>query len=210
MDTSPCVSDYRQDNPILWDPCMTEYPTCSQQNTDDDFEGPCMFHPNILSQDCSAQYSWLKATLQGIPTSDWLIVVGHHPIDECNVKDLASLIQQRGFSLYMNGHTHILDQYQIDGTGAYITTGAGSMVDTADQSHPTTAAKLAGQRTTSKNLKSTGGTTHEVEPIWQAKVAGFTLHTFNSDFTQLSTSFMDYLGNNLRTIVVNKQGKLIG
>jgi len=93
----------------------------------DDFEGPCKFHENIVAQSCSVQYNWLQATLFGIPTEDWLVVVGHHPIDEVNVKDFTTLLQQRGFSIYLNGHTHLLNQYTIDGAGAYVTTGAGAM-----------------------------------------------------------------------------------
>ena len=38
LDTSPCVAAYRTNDPDNWDPCMTEYPTCSMINTDDDFE----------------------------------------------------------------------------------------------------------------------------------------------------------------------------
>lgn len=86
-----------------------------------------MFHENIVAQSCSVQYSWLQATLYGIPQDDWLIVVGHHPIDEVDVKDFTTLLQQRGFSIYLNGHTHTLNQYTIDGAGAYVTTGAGAM-----------------------------------------------------------------------------------
>jgi hypothetical protein len=38
LDTSPCVQDYRNDNPSYWDPCGDTYPTCSLEATDDDFE----------------------------------------------------------------------------------------------------------------------------------------------------------------------------
>lgn len=41
----------------------TRYPTCSLDTTDDDFEGPCQFHENIISQDCQSQYDWLQSTL---------------------------------------------------------------------------------------------------------------------------------------------------
>jgi hypothetical protein len=92
-------------------------------NTDDDFEGPCMFHQNIMAQSCVTQYNWLQSTLMGIPRDDWLIVVGHHTIEEVNVKDFAHLLQQRGFSMYLNGHVHALNQYMIDGQGTYVTTG---------------------------------------------------------------------------------------
>jgi len=123
LDTSPCISDYRNSNPAYWDPCSTTYPSCAIGNGDDDFEGTCLFHQNIVSQNCQTQYSWLQSTLATIPADDWLVVVGHHPIDEVDVADMTTLIQKRGFSLYLNGHTHYLSQYKLDGSGAYITTG---------------------------------------------------------------------------------------
>eukprot|EP00606_Chrysophyceae_sp_TOSAG23-5_P001134 GSChrysophyteH2.ASY1.ANO1.423.1 assembled CDS len=58
LDTSPCIRGYRQDNPANWDPCSTMFPTCSPGATDDDFEGPCNFHANILEQSCDDQYTW--------------------------------------------------------------------------------------------------------------------------------------------------------
>lgn len=213
LDTSPCYSPYRSDNIDNWDPCMTEYPTCSQKNTDDDFEGPCMFHSNIMGQDCSAQYSWLKSTLQAIPKDDWLIVVGHHPADEIDVKDFTTLLQQRGFSIYLNGHAHTLTLYSIDNANAYVTTGAGAMVDTMDQEVAITKAKTSGLQVTSEMRKASGMTvesSHTYQPLWNGKVAGFTLHSFNTDYTQLTTQFIKYDGTVLKTFVVNKAGKIVG
>ena len=50
LDTSPCVTDYRNSNPKYWDPCSTTYPTCSFGSSEDDFEGaarylhaPCIY-----------------------------------------------------------------------------------------------------------------------------------------------------------------------
>jgi tartrate-resistant acid phosphatase type 5 len=83
IDTNPCVSAYRADDPSGWDPCGTEFPTCSPIE-----EGPCHFHENILSQDCSTQFTWFKSALAAVPKSDWLIVVGHHPADEIDVEDV--------------------------------------------------------------------------------------------------------------------------
>jgi hypothetical protein len=71
LDTSPCISAYRSSNPSGWDPCGTSYPTCSLSSSDDDFEGSCEFHSNIMSQDCSTQFSWFKSTLNNVPSSDW-------------------------------------------------------------------------------------------------------------------------------------------
>lgn len=203
LDTSPCVSDYRNSNPDGWDPCSTEYPTCSLDDTNDDFEGACYFHENILSQNCNTQYDWLQNVLLSIPTDDWVIAVGHHPIDECDVKDLTSLLQQRGFSIYLNGHTHTLNQYSVDGASNYVTTGAGSMVNTADQSHKITSAKLTGVQ----DLKNSLG--HSYSSIWNSKVAGFTLHTFNSDFTTLRTDYLKYDGSIVHTFTVDKKGAIV-
>ena len=41
LDTNPCNSWYVGEDKSKWDPCGTEYPTCSLHTTDDDFEGPC-------------------------------------------------------------------------------------------------------------------------------------------------------------------------
>jgi hypothetical protein len=198
---------------------MPEYPTCSQYSSaNDDFEGPCLFHSNILSQDCSTQYNWLESTLKTISTSDWLIVVGHHPIDECDVNDLTTLLQRHGFSLYLNGHSHLLNQYTIDGTGAYVTTGAGALVSTMDQQHPLTAAKLAG-----KDIPSNFWSEGEEEMPENKNYAknknrnsrrhayhtGFTSHSFNSDFSQLTTSFISSSGQTLRSFTVDKSGKIV-
>ncbi len=56
-----------------------------------------------MSQNCQDQYNWLSTTLANVPDDDWLIIVGHHPIDETDVMDFTSLIQKHGFSIYLNG-----------------------------------------------------------------------------------------------------------
>jgi hypothetical protein len=47
-----------------WDPCGDYYPTCSPGSTDDDYEGPCEFHANIMTQNCTVQYMWFKEVLK--------------------------------------------------------------------------------------------------------------------------------------------------
>jgi hypothetical protein len=203
LDTSPCVSGYRSDNPENWDPCYPKYPTCSlTDSANDDFEGPCMFHENIISQNCKVQYNWFKTTLATIPENDWLLIVGHHPIDEVDVEDFIAPIQARGFSLYLNGHTHLLNQYTLNGLGIYFTTGAGSMVDTADQIQEMTAKKLIGEST-----KNANGYIYEVIDTY--KVAGYLLHSFNDDFTQLTTQFVEFSGSILNTVVSDRLGNII-
>ena len=52
----------------------TEYPTCSQKDPsdpNDDFEGECKFHENIMTQDCGTQFTWFKKALAAVPSSDW-------------------------------------------------------------------------------------------------------------------------------------------
>ncbi|KAJ8613911.1 hypothetical protein CTAYLR_009575 [Chrysophaeum taylorii] len=198
IDTSPCVQDYRDDSASGWDPCGTDYPTCSLESTDDDFEGECKFHENIISQDCGAQYDWFVETLDAVDDDDWLIIVGHHPADEIDVADFTTAMQDRGFDLYLNGHTHTLTQYTIDGAGAYVTTGAGSMVDTADQRSPQALAKLEG--------RTVIGGDHTYAPVWNQKVAGFTLHTLSDDLMSLTTDYYDYNLNVVHSFTVAKGG----
>ena len=86
IDTTPCIADYRGDDEYWWDPCGSSYPTCSLTSSDDDFEGECEFHANVLSQDCETQYDWLKTALSAVSSEDWLVVAGHHPIDEVSYR----------------------------------------------------------------------------------------------------------------------------
>eukprot|EP00658_Telonema_sp_P-2_P009033 TRINITY_DN13416_c0_g1_i3.p1 TRINITY_DN13416_c0_g1~~TRINITY_DN13416_c0_g1_i3.p1 ORF type:complete len:105 (-),score=40.51 TRINITY_DN13416_c0_g1_i3:39-353(-) len=53
LDSSPCVNEYRSTQQGGWDPCGSEYPTCSLSGGKDDFEGPCLFHEQIVAQDLS-------------------------------------------------------------------------------------------------------------------------------------------------------------
>lgn len=212
LDTSPCVTDYRSTDPNNWDPCYPKYPTCSPTSTDDDFEGPCMFNQNILSQDCNAQYNWFKNTLLGVPQNDWLVVVGHHPMEEITERDFISPLQQRGFSLYLNGHDHLLNRYTIDNAGSYFTTGAGALVNTADQLHPRVQAKyhgavLSGEELQRLNLTSLAE--HQAKVVVTNVVAGFLSHTFNSDYTQLTTKMIKYDGTVLDTYISDKYGHQI-
>ncbi len=96
LDTNPCVSAYRNSDPSGWDPCGSQFPSPPD----------CQFHANIVAQDCGAQQTWLVATLAAVPAGDWLVVVGHHPVDEVDVFDLAGLLQAHKVDLYLYGHTH--------------------------------------------------------------------------------------------------------
>ena len=249
LDTSPCVKMYRSSNRKNYDPCGPKMPTCSLSGGDDDFEGKCNFHQNIMKQSCDTQYAWFKRALNNVPANDWLIVAGHHPADEINVRDFTSLMQNRGFSIYFNGHAHTLTQYTIDGSGAYVTSGAGSLVNTPDQSGELMKRKLAGDKnifmkelqdgssapmsamewygggyggstgyggwgtwggssgSSSSSSSSSGG--HSYQTVWNKKVAGFTLSTFSADFTQLTTQFISYNGQVLKSFTVSKSGAVL-
>ena len=86
-----------------------------------------------LFSDCATVMLACLLRLAAIPKDDWVIVVGHHPADEIDVEDFTSAMQEHGFDLYLNGHAHTLTHYAVDGNDAYVTTGAGAMVDTGKQ-----------------------------------------------------------------------------
>ena len=231
MDTSPCVQSYRLEDPNNWDPCNAQYPTCSHGATDDDFEGPCLFHEHILQQNCTEQYEWLKTALADVPEDDWLVMVGHHPLDEVNVYDFTSLVQEHGFSIYLNGHAHTLSFYQLDGGGAYVTSGAGSLVDTPDQSQSATSKKVRGAAEIRSSNEVMGeGTTvaaetgtarslggdpdqssgHTYTTVFNQAVAGFTTHTFSDDYSSLLTEYVAYTGDVLYSFTSYKNGTVKG
>merc|ERR1711972_46009 len=202
LDTNPCVQEYRSSDKSGWDPCG-DFPTCSLSGGSDEFEGKCNFHQNILSQDCGAQLAWFKEALAAVPKDDWLVVVGHHPAQEMNVEDLTSAMQNHGFDLYLNGHVHTLNQYTVDGKGAYVTSGAGSLVISRDQL-PGTPHQC---RTHNMSLGLGVGPVdngHQHESVFTARKSGFTLHTFSSDFSALTTDFMDATGAKLHSFTVKK------
>ena len=221
LDTSPCVAGYRESNPENWDPCSNQYPTCSPGATDDDFEGPCMFHENILTQNCTAQHEWFRNTINAVPENDWLIVVGHHPIDEVNMFDYTDTLQKHGFSIYLNGHAHTLSQYKIDDKGLYFTSGAGSLVNTNDQEHDMVKAKLRGEKYVSVDGTLLSGDTeadsglsnhkfnHTYTTVFNQKVAGFTYHYFDSAFTTLTSEIVSYTGEIIHSVTTKKDGTYV-
>lgn len=209
LDTSPCIAKYRSNSSSGWDPCSDYYPTCSLVDGDDDFEGECQFHTNILSQNCSAQKEWLVNTLSVISPLDWLIVVGHHPLDEVDVEDFTSFVSSYHPALYLNGHTHTLARYTIDYAGIYVTTGAGALVDTPDQLDGLTMMKSNGSPHdivgTLHRLYTQNS--HSYQTVFNKKVAGFTHHEFNEDFSALTTRFISYTGETIYSFTTDKTGQ---
>lgn len=124
LDTNPCIRKYRLNNPDGWDPCGTEYPTCTPYK----ITKPCLFHSNIIQQNCSQQYVWFKQEIESLQTNKWVIVIGHHPVYELDVEPFIDIIENDKINLYVNGHVHILGHYRYDKREKYITNGAGSMV----------------------------------------------------------------------------------
>lgn len=182
LDTNPCVRDYRGDDRRRWDPCGTQYPDCSP------IAEPCRFHENIIAQDCDAQLEWAKTVLASIPSNhtEWVFVVGHHKAEEIDAADFQSaFLDDPRIHLYLNGHTHNLEHYEINGQAKYMTTGAGGMVIIGGEGEGEGggAERLSPHHHHQSN--------HTVKSLWSKIVTGFTSHTFMNDGTALRTEFWD-------------------
>jgi hypothetical protein len=188
LDTNPCVNDYRGEDRKKWDPCGTQYPTCSP------IAEECMFHENIIAQDCKAQLDWFNATLSAIPPNEWIFVIGHHKADEIDAEDFQSILNSSRVHLYLNGHNHNLEQYSIDGESKYITTGAAGMVIIGNGGR--TNVKLHDESTQFKYKK------HQVKSVWSKIVTGFTTHTFINSGTKVRTDFWDTNQHILHTFTI--------
>ena len=101
LDTNPCISAYRSDDPSGWHPPPDAAP---------------LFHDNIIEQDCAPQLTWLKTTLGAVDPDDWLVVVGHHPLSEIDVEDFTTPLMASHMALYLTGHLHLLRSTRLDGT----------------------------------------------------------------------------------------------
>jgi hypothetical protein len=176
LDTNPCVSDYRGTDRQRWDPCGTEYPDCSP------VAEPCRFHENIISQDCDAQLMWAKSVLANISKTserEWVFVVGHHKAEEIDVADFQTeFLDDPRVHLYLNGHTHNLEHYEIKKQAKYMTTGAGGMV-------------LIGEYNESFERFRPTITNNGAQSLWSKVVTGFTSHTFMYNGSTLRTEFWD-------------------
>lgn len=180
LDTNPCIKDYRGSDRRKWDPCGTQYPDCSP------IDEPCRFNENILSQDCDAQLEWAKGVLASIPANrtEWVFIVGHHKADEINVADFqTTFLDDPRVHLYLNGHTHNLEHYAVNGQAKYITTGAGGMVLIGEEEEAAAVGGQHGQQSTATN--------GNVKSIWSKVITGFTSHIFTNNGTTLITNFWD-------------------
>lgn len=199
LDTNPCDSYFVQSNPKYWDPCGSEFPTCALNGEDDDFEGPCKFHQNILTQNCSAQFVWFQTLIESIQKTkqekDWIIIVGHHPVYEITEAPFPVLID-RYADLYINGHTHLLNHYSINGGDAkYITTGAAGMVSVGDTDKQHEIVHQDDPLQLQKDSYNI---------VWSEKVAGFALHRIQNNGSSLVTNFIRYDGSTIYSFTIDK------
>jgi len=187
IDTNPCIAAYRASDPSGWDPCSGTYGECK-----DTPDKTCHFHEHILAQDCQGQYNWLKRTLDAIDKNDWIIAVGHHEADQINVADFTGLLLARKIHLYLNGHTHAMKHYQIDGVTNidWVTSGAGCMVHTHDQDQD--------------QVSFVNGSQHRAKELFYKAESGFTTHTFSEDFSTLTTKIVDTKGGTMNSFVTSK------
>jgi hypothetical protein len=186
LDTSPCVNDYREDDPVKWDPCGKEFPTCAPQ------PGQCRFHENVLAQACEPQVAWLAAVLDEIRAktakaagaTEWTIVVGHHRADQLEFParqfPFQALLDRPDVHLYLNGHVHSLEHYAINAQAKYVTSGAASMVVERGLGGLGGRGGRGGRGSMGRNA---------VSRVWSRMVTGYTLHAVNS--TALTTEFRD-------------------
>lgn len=175
IDSNPCILAYRSANSSDWDPPPSEAP---------------LFNSNILSQDCATQLQWLQRQLAAVPREDWLFVVGHHPADEIDVLDFTTAMQNSTIDMYLCGHAHLLEHFTIDSKPTpYIISGAGCMVNVAEQGARPKGASAQG---------------HSYQNVFSKVVAGFTSHTFSSDFQALETNFITSTGAVIYTLSTKK------
>ena len=199
LDTNPCIADYRGNDRAKWDPCSIQYPTCAPM------QGECMFHQNIIQQDCKAQLDWFNATLSGINAGnsnnnnnkEWVFALGHHKADENDMENFQDLLTSGGVHLYLNGHNHNLEHYSIDGQAKYMTTGAGGMVIIGNNGN-TGGVKL---HKTSPNFSKAHD--HQVKSVWSKIITGFTSHTFTDKGTKVNTEYWDTNQNMLYNFTIS-------
>ena len=196
LDTNPCIADYRGDDRAKWDPCSIQYPTCAPM------EGECMFHQNIIQQDCKAQLDWFNATLSSINArnnKEWVFVLGHHKADEIDVEDFQDILNSSGVHLYLNGHNHNLEHYSIDGQAKYMTTGAGGMVIIGGVKLHKTSPNFAKWH----NHTHDHDHDHQVKSVWSKVITGFTSHTFMEKGTKVKTEYWDTNQNMLYDFTIS-------
>ncbi|KAJ3222464.1 Tartrate-resistant acid phosphatase type 5 [Clydaea vesicula] len=82
------------------------------------------------------QLNWIEDRLRKHYTKDYIILVGHHPVNIClngmgnatTINKLVDLQRKYRISAYINGHTHNL-AYSVIQNIAYVITGSGGKAD---------------------------------------------------------------------------------
>jgi hypothetical protein len=204
LDTNPCVSEYLFDEQTSWDPCELVFSSCDLKDK------VCHFHDNIISQNCTKQYIWFQKKLRSIPRNEWIIVVGHHPIDEINgIEDFKTLIDGPYVDLYINGHIHGFEHYKTSNVNSgyrnannkYVTNGAASMLklsDNIDKYYYDEELGIHFYLSTPEYPwnNDANGETNKIggrKIIWREKTPGFTAHYITEQ--SLTTYFIDIYGN---------------
>jgi tartrate-resistant acid phosphatase type 5 len=107
-------------------------------------------HSDLWRQNKKKQLEWLENTLKNCSSSDWIIVIGHHPLYTTGyrrymmegVKDTFSqLFEQYKVDAYFSGHDHDLQHQKPEGHTNYFISGAGS--DKRNVTRDSTMTKFA-------------------------------------------------------------------
>ena len=150
---------------------------------------------NIIAQDCKTQLDWFNATVSSIPSNEWVFVLGHHKADEIDSEDFISIINSERVHLYLNGHNHNLEQYSIDESSKYITTGAAGMVIIGNNKNINVKLHNTSLKFNTRN--------HHVKSVWSKIITGFTSHTFMDYGTKVRTDFWDVNQHILHSFTVS-------
>lgn len=82
----------------------------------------------IISQNCSKQLEWFRRFVDSIHKDEWIIVIGHHRAEQIDNMDFQKVLDNHKINLYINGHVHSLEHYNINGLNKYITSSSGCIV----------------------------------------------------------------------------------
>jgi len=142
---------------------------------------------NLQTQNSTEQYIWLEDTLNKT-TTEWVIVIGHHPILASkstvatnSMAPIQKLLNKYGVQAYFCGHVHDLEHMQDDYLVDYFISGAGA---------------------TGKIYEINADMRSKVQ--WQSDDAGFMSVTLTED--NMKSSFIDTNGTVLYEYVTSRKG----
>jgi len=158
------------------------------------------FWTNVLSQNWTPQINWIQSTLAAT-TNDWIIVAGHHPnywIDEYSNPYITDVFNQYGVAAYYCGHVHDMEHFMVDyDVTDYFISGAGSL-----------AKDFPGYDVPCNQCEETENEKRRARfPMrdeWESKSPGFAVVSFDDSASKMTTTFFDYLGNNLNSFVTTR------